>query len=96
MVRRQEPLSQLRRCMTVCPQVLLNVRVTAKQDFGSVPAIQAAITEAEGQLNGSGRVLVRYSGTEAVARVMVEGQDAEQVGRLAKSIAEAIEKELGH
>ena len=96
MVRRQEPLSQLRRCMTVCPQVLLNVRVTAKQDFGSVPAIQAAITEAEGQLNGSGRVLVRYSGTEPVARVMVEGQDAEQVGRLAKSIAEAIEKELGH
>jgi len=95
MVRRQEPLSQLRRCMTVCPQVLLNVRVTAKQDFGSVPAIQAAITEAEGQLDGSGRVLVRYSGTEAVARVMVEGQDAEQVGRLAKSIAEAIEKELG-
>ncbi|MFQ5846953.1 MAG: phosphoglucosamine mutase [Candidatus Methylomirabilales bacterium] len=95
MVKRQEPLSQLRRCMTVCPQVLVNVRVAEKRDLESVPAVHTTITEAEAQLDGSGRVLVRYSGTESVARVMVEGRDAEQVGRLARLIAEAIEKELG-
>ncbi len=95
MVKRQKPLSELRRCMTVYPQVLVNVRVAKKRDLESVPAVQAAITEAEAQLNGSGRILVRYSGTEPVARVMVEGRDTEQVGRLARSIAQAIEKELG-
>ncbi len=95
MVKRQERLSHLQRCMTVCPQLLVNVRVTEKPDLESVPAIQAVISEAEGQLDGNGRVLVRYSGTEPVARVMVEGTDAEQVKSLARSIAEAIEKELG-
>jgi phosphoglucosamine mutase len=96
MVKRQERLSQLRQCMTVCPQLLVNVQVTEKPDLGSIPAVQAVISDAEAQLNGSGRVLVRYSGTESVARVMVEGTDAEQVKFLARSIAEAIEKELGH
>lgn len=95
MVKRQERLSQLRQCMTVCPQLLVNVQVMEKPDLGSIPAIQAVISDAEAQLNGSGRVLVRYSGTESVARVMVEGTDAEQVKFLARSIAEAIEKELG-
>ncbi len=95
MVKRQERLSQLRQCMTVCPQLLVNVQVTEMPDLGSIPAIQAVISDAEAQLNGSGRVLVRYSGTEPVARVMVEGTDAEQVKFLARSIAEAIEKELG-
>lgn len=94
MVKRQERLSQLRQCMTVCPQLLVNVQVTEMPDLGSIPAIQAVISDAEAQLNGSGRVLVRYSGTESVARVMVEGTDAEQVKFLARSIAEAIEKEL--
>lgn len=95
MVRRQESLSRLRQCMTTCPQVLLNVRVVDKPDLGSIPTVRAAIAEAEAQLDGSGRVMVRYSGTERLARVMVEGRDAEQVERLARSIADAIEKELG-
>lgn len=95
MVRRREPLSRLRQCMTVCPQVLLNVRVVDKPDLGSIPAVRSAIVEAEAQLDGTGRVLVRYSGTESVARVMVEGPEAEQVDRLARLIADAIEKELG-
>ena len=95
MAKHQKPLSQLRRCMTAVPQVLVNVRVAEKQDFESLPAVQAAIANAEAQLDGGGRVLVRYSGTEPVARVMVEGRDAEQVERLARSIARAVEKELG-
>ena len=95
MVRRQEPLSRLRRCMTVYPQVLVNVRVSEKRDLASVPAVQAAITDAESQLDGNGRILVRYSGTEPLARVMVEGRDQEQVRRLAGSISAVIERELG-
>jgi phosphoglucosamine mutase len=95
MARRQEPLSQLRQCMTPCPQVLINVRVVDKPDLESVPAVRTAIGEAEAQLDGIGRVLVRYSGTEPLARVMVEGREAEQVERLARSIADVIEKELG-
>jgi phosphoglucosamine mutase len=95
MARRQEPLSQLRQCMTPCPQVLINVRVVDKPDLESVPAVRTAIGEVEAQLDGIGRVLVRYSGTEPLARVMVEGREAEQVERLAKSIADVIEKELG-
>jgi phosphoglucosamine mutase len=95
MVTTQEPLSKLRRRMTVYPQVLINVRVTERQDLGSIPAVRGAIARAEAQLDGSGRVLVRYSGTEPVARVMVEGRDAEQVGLLARSIAQVIERELG-
>ncbi len=95
MVKRQEALSELRRVMTVYPQILVNVRVTEKRDLGSIPAVQTAILEAEATLDGSGRILVRYSGTEPVARVMVEGRDADQVRHVAGSIAAAIEKELG-
>ncbi|MFQ5658329.1 MAG: phosphoglucosamine mutase, partial [Candidatus Methylomirabilales bacterium] len=95
MVRRQEPLSRLRQCMTVYPQILVNVRVSEKRDLASIPAVRSAITEAEAQLDGSGRILVRYSGTEPLARVMVEGRDEEQVRRLAGSISAVIERELG-
>jgi phosphoglucosamine mutase len=95
MARRQEPLSRLRQCMSPVPQVLVNVRVAGKQDLESLPAVRSAIAKAEAQLDGSGRVLVRYSGTEPVARVMVEGRDVVQVERLARSIAAVVEKELG-
>lgn len=95
MVKRGRPLSELKRCMTVRPQVLVNVRVARRQDLQALPRVQAAIAEAEAQLDGRGRVLVRFSGTEPVARVMVEGQEERQIQWVANAIAEAIEKELG-
>ena len=95
MVKHGRPLSELKRCLTVSPQVLVNVRVARRQDLQVLPRVQAAIAEAEAELDGRGRVLVRFSGTEPVARVMVEGQEERQIQWLARAIAEAVEKELG-
>jgi phosphoglucosamine mutase len=93
--RRGEPLSVLRRCMTSFPQVLLNVPVRRKASLESLPGVQAAIRQAEAALGGAGRVLVRYSGTEPLARVMVEGEQERSVEALAKAIAEALAEAVG-
>jgi len=77
MKRTGRPLSDLARCMTAVPQVLLGVPVKQKPDLSTLPDIQSAIKAAEVKLNGTGRILVRYSGTEPLLRIMVEGeQDA--------------------
>jgi phosphoglucosamine mutase len=77
------------------PQVLINVRVTKKPPIEQVPALQAAIAAAEKELGEDGRILVRYSGTEQICRVMVEGPRDEMVKRLAAGVADAVKKELG-
>jgi phosphoglucosamine mutase len=76
------------------PQVLLNVRVVRKPAIEEVSAVRKAIAAAETSLGSDGRILVRYSGTEPVCRVMVEGPRAALVDRLARSVAAAVEKEL--
>ncbi len=78
-----------------CPQVLLNVPVEAKPDLAAHPIIGPAVREAEASLGHNGRVLVRYSGTEPLARVMVEGIDAQAVEALARRLADLIEREAG-
>ncbi|MEE9218862.1 MAG: phosphoglucosamine mutase [Acidobacteriota bacterium] len=78
-----------------CPQILLNVPVRSKPDLGSHPVIGSAIRQAEGELGERGRLLVRYSGTEALARVMVEGFEERQVHRVARAIADVIGREVG-
>jgi phosphoglucosamine mutase len=95
MVEKGSALSELRRVMSRFPQVLLNVPVAARRDVGTVPALQAAITRCETALGERGRVLVRYSGTEALLRVMVEGEREADIQRHAESIAEAARRELG-
>jgi len=92
---RGRPLSELHRIMRRLPQVLLNVRVAARRDVPSVPPLAAAITKAERALGARGRVLVRYSGTEPVLRVMVEGEQEEEIRDLAESIAAAARGALG-
>jgi phosphoglucosamine mutase len=77
------------------PQVLLNVRVTAKPDLGSHPVIGPAVALAERTLGSNGRIVLRYSGTEPLARVMVEGIDAQAVRREAERLVEVIRAELG-
>jgi len=72
------------------PQVLINVRVARKIDFAGDAGVRAAVTAAETELSGKGRVLLRPSGTEPLLRVMVEGEDAAQVQRLAENIAAAV------
>ena len=95
MVRTGMPLAGLVSDLKVFPQVIRNVRVHKKVPFAEIPAIQAAITAAERELEGKGRVVVRYSGTEALARVMIEAESKEQMDRLAESIVGAIQAALG-
>jgi phosphoglucosamine mutase len=93
--RTGRPLAELVRDLKVFPQTIQNVRVREKTPFDQVPEIQSAITTAENELDSDGRVVVRYSGTEALARVMIEAESEEKMKRLAESIAGAIRKALG-
>jgi phosphoglucosamine mutase len=88
-------LDELTEDLRVLPQRLVNVRVRERKDLAQTPSVAEEIRRAEDSLAGSGRVLVRFSGTEPLARVMVEGLDAERVERFSASIAEAIRKEMG-
>jgi phosphoglucosamine mutase len=92
---REAPLSALAGVMRKFPQVLLNVPVREKRDLAQVPAVQAVVARVEQELADRGRVYIRYSGTEALARVMVEGQDVAQVEAYAADIAEAVQTALG-
>jgi len=88
-------LDELTADLEVYPQKLVNVRVREKKGLTELPAVAQEIRRAEEIFAGSGRVLVRFSGTEPLARVMVEGQDLEQVETLSARIAEAIRREMG-
>jgi len=90
------PLSELRKVMRRFPQVLLNVPVDAKPDLATVPAVVDAVKRAEGTLGERGRVLVRYSGTETLLRVMIEGERETQIRELAEGIAAAARRALGN
>ena len=95
MRRQGKRLSELSACMSSYPQVLINVQVRRGSAVEELVEVQQVIRSAEARLGRTGRVLVRLSGTEPVARVMVEGHDHETVERLAREIALAIEKEMG-
>jgi phosphoglucosamine mutase len=95
MVRTGKPLADLVSDLKVFPQTIRNVRVRTRTPFAEIPAVQAAIRAAEQELDGIGRVVVRYSGTEALARVMIEAESKEQMDRLAESIVGAIRLALG-
>lgn len=88
-------LSKLAGIMTVAPQELINVEVSDKPDLDGVAEVRKAVSEAEQTLGEEGRVLVRYSGTQLMCRVMVEGKDQDTVKSLARSIAEAVNNAIG-
>jgi phosphoglucosamine mutase len=94
-VRSGKPLAELVGDLKVFPQKIQNVRVREKIPFAQVPAVQSAIDAAERELNGNGRVVVRYSGTEALARVMVEAESEEKMLAVTAGIADEIQKALG-
>ncbi|MGA7686055.1 MAG: phosphoglucosamine mutase [Terriglobales bacterium] len=94
-VRSGKPLAELVSDLKVFPQTIRNVRVREKKPFAQIPAVHEAIASAERELNGNGRVVVRYSGTEVLARVMIEAESKEQMDRIAASISGAIQAELG-
>jgi phosphoglucosamine mutase len=93
--RSGKPLADLIADLKVFPQTIKNVRVREKPPLDQLPEVMNAIHKAESELNGNGRVNVRYSGTEALARVMVEAASEDTVQRLAGGIADVLEKVLG-
>ncbi|MCC6160610.1 MAG: phosphoglucosamine mutase [Deltaproteobacteria bacterium] len=95
LVKRQAPLSTFFEVMTVFPQITRNVNVREKIPFEQMPEVARRISAAEKSLGESGRILVRYSGTETKARVMVEGENEDVIVRLCDDILGAIEQEIG-
>ena len=95
MRRSGKRLSDLSGVMIRLPQVLVNVRVAEKKDIMTVPEIAALIRDIEGKLKDEGRILIRYSGTEPLLRIMLEGQDAFQINIWAKEIADLVERSMG-
>jgi phosphoglucosamine mutase len=93
--RSGKSLAELAGEMKVFPQVIRNVRVREKKPFEQVAEIAAAIHGAEEELKGKGRVVVRYSGTEKLARVMIEAESEEMMNKHAAIIADAIQSALG-
>jgi phosphoglucosamine mutase len=95
MRRKQTPLSELVRDIERFPQVLVNVRVAEKKPLETLAALQERRARIEAELGARGRVLIRYSGTESKARVMVEGDDAVRVRTFAEELADAVRRAVG-
>ncbi len=95
MKRTKKPLSELARAMSPVPQVLLNVKVKHKPVLESIPDIKRAIEDSEQRLNGSGRVVVRYSGTEPLLRIMIEGEQDSLIHEVAEALAKVVRAHLG-
>lgn len=90
-----KPLSELKRCLKKYPQAQRNLRVKEKTPFEQIPDVMKLVGEAERELSGQGRVLLRYSGTEPKIRLLIEGREAELIDRQANQIAEAIQNAIG-
>jgi len=95
MKEESKPLSKLNKFMTVYPQMLINIHVSHKPEINDVPEIADAVKYVENILKEKGRVLVRYSGTQPICRVMVEGPDKEKTERFCQYIADKVRNNIG-
>jgi phosphoglucosamine mutase len=91
----QLPLSQLCQCFKKCPQILINIKVKEKKHFEDIPLLNKKLKHYEDKLKTEGRILLRYSGTELLARVMVEGKDKALVEETAHTLAQLIQTDIG-
>jgi phosphoglucosamine mutase len=91
---KNQPVSELSDLVRM-PQLLVNVPVAERRPFDTLQRVVDELAEANQRLHGRGRVLLRYSGTEPLARVMVEGEDAQEIDELARRLADAVRQELG-
>ena len=94
MVDDHKSLAELTQGLQIFPQILVNVHVKEKRPFAEIEEINNAIKIVENELGTRGRLLLRYSGTEALARIMIEGEQQEQIDRLANQLADVIKKHL--
>jgi phosphoglucosamine mutase len=88
-------LGDLARCLTKFPQVLLNVPVTSKPPVDSIPGLLQRAKGLEAEMNGAGRILLRYSGTESLLRVMIEGEEQARIERMAEELAGIVRGAIG-
>jgi len=95
MIETDKPLSELSDMMEIYPQKLINVEVKSKPEISSLPQVMEGIRQVEAELGDNGRVLVRYSGTQNICRVMVEGPTQEITEKYCKQIADAIKSTIG-
>jgi phosphoglucosamine mutase len=90
-----KPLSALASVMTALPQVLVNVRVRERHNIDELPDVGKLIKDVENRLGDTGRVLIRYSGTEPLMRIMLEGQDQEEINEMANELARLVKSLIG-
>jgi phosphoglucosamine mutase len=90
-----KPLSELKGCLSKYPQAQRNLRVKEKMPIDEIPNVQKLVAEAESELSGKGRVLLRYSGTEPKIRLLIEGRELAQIDQQANRIADAIQTAIG-
>jgi phosphoglucosamine mutase len=90
-----QPLSELAACMVKFPQVLVNVRVKERRPFDDIPGLADRVSAFEAEVNGAGRILLRYSGTESLARVMLEGEEQGYIEQVAGEVAAMIRTAIG-
>jgi len=95
MRRQNKPVSELATVMIPLPQVLVNTRVRERKDIMTIPEVAARINDVEAKLGNEGRVLIRYSGTEPLLRVMLEGRDTYEITTWANEIADLVKKHIG-
>ncbi len=95
MQERNKPLSELAKVMTAYPQVLENVRVREKIRAEDIPGFADAVRDVESRLGDKGRILIRYSGTEPLMRIMLEGEVESEVKGMARSLADIVKGEIG-
>src|SRR6266513_1810594 len=90
-----QPLSKLKKCLKKYPQAQRNLLVKEKPPLTELPAVMQLVNEAEKELSGKGRVILRYSGTEPKIRLLIEGRELAQIDRQANRIADAIQSAIG-
>ncbi|MBI5586832.1 MAG: phosphoglucosamine mutase [Deltaproteobacteria bacterium] len=95
MVKEGKKLSELSKALEVYPQVLLNVKVREKKDLKTLPSVVNALKAIEGKLKSRGRVFIRYSGTEPLARITIEGRKENEIKTMAEELASILKKEIG-
>ncbi len=90
-----KPLSELKRCLSKYPQAQRNMKVREKRALEQMPDVLQLVAEAERELAGAGRVLLRYSGTEPKIRLLIEGRDGDRINAQADKIAGVIQEAIG-
>jgi phosphoglucosamine mutase len=95
MLSETKPLSELAARVESLPQRLINIKVKQRLPLESIPAVKTALNRIQKTLNNKGRAVLRYSGTEPIARIMVEGTDIKLVDCLAADLAEVIQSHIG-